>query len=345
MLRLTSRQSSVAALAVAAALLVAEPASAQKGTRGGRGSKPSAGRVSSRVQVRRVAPPSARSARVTGRSVKVQSFRGRSAARRPSTPSRQIRVNRVPTPRERSARAVRSAFTRKADVARLKAGSRDVRDRDRERMKDLFKRGDRPSRRRVGDDRLRRPRDDYRYRRGSGYGSGYRHGYRGGFHHGYHRGFADGYFYRHYHYYGPRLVFGYHYGGFGFYDGRWHFAIVIGGPVLVDYYVTRYGYSWWDGRPGSLYSWDRAARLYRADYTFDLTGRSCVELWIRTERGKDYVIEADPRYWNARDPGDLYQALWSQLEREGRLEIEDRDGALYVFPAGMIQQIEARPCR
>ena len=71
---------------------------------------------------------------------------------------------------------------------------------------------------------------------------------------------------------------------------------------------------------------------------------SCVELWIRTTNGDDYAIKVDPRYWNAKDPGDLYAALWAELDQEGQLQLEDINGALHVFPAGLIQQIEARAC-
>ncbi len=135
-------------------------------------------------------------------------------------------------------------------------------------------------------------------------------------------------------------MFGWHYGGFGFYHGRWHFAIVLGSPYVHHHYH----YSWWDGRYSSLVTWDRAMEVHRTDYRFDLTGKTCVELWIRTTDGTEYAIKADPRYWDARDPGDLYAALWSELEREGQLQIEDINGAVHVFPAGMIQQIEARAC-
>lgn len=69
-----------------------------------------------------------------------------------------------------------------------------------------------------------------------------------------------------------------------------------------------------------------------------------MELRLRTRDGDQHRIQVDPRYWDARDPGDLYAALWGQLEREGRLELEDIDGVLYVFPAGLLQEIEAAPC-
>ncbi len=139
-------------------------------------------------------------------------------------------------------------------------------------------------------------------------------------------------------------MFGYHFGGFGFYHGRWHFAIVIGSPVIIRHTYYRHYYSWWDARGTSLYTWDSARQLYPANYNFDLSGRSCVALWIRTNDGLDFEIKIDPRYYNARDPGDLYAALWTELERQGQLYIEDVNGAVHVFPAGVIRQIEARAC-
>lgn len=192
--------------------------------------------------------------------------------------------------------------------------------------------------------RHRRPATHHRHDHFS-YGLGFTYGYYNGYHIGYHNGYHDGYFFGHRHYYGPHLVFGYHYGGFGFYDGFWHFAIVIGGPVHVHYRYGHYHYRWWDSRPVTLYSWDRAVEAYPADYSFDRTGKSCVALWISTEDGEDYEINIDPAYYDARDPGDLYAALWSELEQNGRLEIEDVTGAVHVFPAGVIKQIEATPCR
>ena len=222
-------------------------------------------------------------------------------------------------------------------------------DRDRNRYQDLYRRQpddgrDRDSDRREYDDgRGRdRPNDGTNDRRR--YDRGYTYGYDRGYHRGYHRGYRDGRFYRHSHYYGRHLIFGYHYGGFGFYNGRWHFAIVIGSPVIVRHRHNYYHYSWWDSRGTSLYSWDRAVQIHPASYNFDLSGRSCVALWIRTSDGTDYEIKVDPRYYNARDPGDLYAALWTELERQGQLQIEDVNGAVHIFPAGMIQQIEAREC-
>lgn len=191
----------------------------------------------------------------------------------------------------------------------------------------------------------------WRGRRGDGYPraryrDGYGGGYHTGYHHGYHRGYRDGYwdghFYSHHHYYGHHRVFGFHFGGFGFYHNRWHFAIVIGSPYVLHHHHY-YNYSWWDGRGATLVTWERAAESYPATYTF--APGDCVELVLRTRDGNDYAIKVDPRYWNARDPGDLYAALWAELEETGQLQVEDLNGALHVFPAGMIQQIEARACR
>jgi hypothetical protein len=210
-----------------------------------------------------------------------------------------------------------------------------------------------------GDD-LRRRRDTRRdtreetttrrYYRPPGYGTGYRHGYYDGYtygyyrgyHRGYHIGHYDGHFYRHRHWYGPHLVFGYHFGGFGFYHGYWHFAIVLGSPY-VAHHNHYYNYSWWNGRGTSLVTWDSAVDAYPADYRFG--SGSCVGLLIRTTDGVDYAVKIDPRYYSARDPGELYAALWAELDQEGSLQIEDIHGAIHVFPAGMIQQIEATVCR
>jgi hypothetical protein len=169
---------------------------------------------------------------------------------------------------------------------------------------------------------------DYGYP--GGYGTGYRHGY------------YDGYFYRHRHWYGPHLIFGYHFGGFGFHHGYWHFAIVIGSPYVAHHHHY-YNYSWWNGRGTSLVAWDRAVEAYPADYRF--SSGSCVALWLRTTDGVDYTVKIDPRYYNANDPGELYAALWAELDQQGSLQIEDIHGAIHVFPAGMIQQIEATVCR
>lgn len=178
----------------------------------------------------------------------------------------------------------------------------------------------------------------YRY----GYYDGYTWGYYRGYHRGYHYGYYDGYFYGHRHWYGPHLVFGYHFGGFGFYHGYWHFAIVVGSPYIAHqpYY---YHYSWWDGRGASLVTWDSAVQAYPADYRFG--SGACVALWLRTTDGVDYTIKIDPSYYNAKDPGELYAALWAELDQHGSLQIEDIHGAIHVFPASMIQQIEATACR
>ncbi|UCC71888.1 MAG: hypothetical protein JSV86_16165 [Gemmatimonadota bacterium] len=192
--------------------------------------------------------------------------------------------------------------------------------------------------------RYTRPAYRYGYRRGYGYGyyDGYTWGYHRGYHVGYHVGYSHSHYYRHRHWYGPHLVFGYHFGGFGFYHGHWHFAIVIGSPY-VSHHHHYYHYSWWDGRGASLVTWDRAVQAYPADYTFG--SGSCVALWVRTTAGVEYKVQIDPRYYNVGDPGELYALLWAELENEGQLQIEDINGVIHVFPAGMIQQIEATACR
>jgi hypothetical protein len=186
----------------------------------------------------------------------------------------------------------------------------------------------------------------YPYGYGTGYRYGYWDGYTWGYHHGYGRGFyvgyTDGYYYWHRRWYGPHLIYGYHFGGFGFYQGRWHFAIVLGNPYIAHHHYY-YRYSWWDGRCASLATWDRAVDAYPADYSFDSS--SCVALWIRTTDGVDYTVKIDPSYYNARNPGELYIALWAELDQHGNLQLEDIHGAIHVFPAGMIQQIEATACR
>ena len=203
--------------------------------------------------------------------------------------------------------------------------------------------------RRRPDDRRRqadrhRPRTRHRYdhRR---YGYGHTFSYYNGYHRGYHYGFHDGYFYGHNHYYGPHLVFGFHYGGFGYHHGLWHFAIVIGSPVVVYNRHAYYNYTWWDGRGSSLMTWDNAVQAYPADYQWDLSRKNCVALWISTTDGENYEVKIDPAYWNAQDPGELYAALWSELDQNGRLELEDENGVIHVYPAGLIQQIEASACR
>jgi hypothetical protein len=178
----------------------------------------------------------------------------------------------------------------------------------------------------------------YRY----GYYDGYTWGYYRGYHRGYHYGYYDGYFYGHRHWYGPHLIFGYHFGGFGFYHGHWHFAIVIGSPY-VSHHPYYYRYSWWDGRGASLVTWESGVQAYPADYRFG--SGACVALWLRTTDGVDYTIKIDPSYYNAKDPGELYAALWAELDQHGSLQIEDIHGAIHVFPASMIQQIEATACR
>jgi hypothetical protein len=193
------------------------------------------------------------------------------------------------------------------------------------------------------DGRNRNDRRDRDYDRG--YERGYDHGYDRGYYRGYYRGHRSSGFYLHHHHYGSHRVYGHHYGGFGFYLGHWHFVMVIGSPIVVHQRYRYYGYDWWDGRGHSLYSWNRAMEAYPANYNFDLSRATCVSLWIRTTAGEDYVLKADPRFWNARDPGDLYAILWGQLEREGYIEIQDLSGIIHTFPAGTIQQIEARACR
>lgn len=203
--------------------------------------------------------------------------------------------------------------------------------------------------RRRPDDRRRqadrhRPRTRHRYdhRR---YGYGHTFSYYNGYHRGYHYGFHDGYYYGHNHYYGPHLVFGFHYGGFGYYHGLWHFAIVIGSPIVVYDRHAYYNYTWWDGRGSTLMTWDNAVQAYPADYRWDLSRKNCVALWITTTDGENYEVKIDPAYWNAQDPGELYAALWSELDQNGRLELEDENGVIHVYPAGLIQQIEASACR
>lgn len=193
-------------------------------------------------------------------------------------------------------------------------------------------------------DRLHR--DLPRYHPGYTYWNGFWDGYSFGYHRGYHVGFhyahAFHHHHLHHHYYGTHLVLGYHYGGFGYYANRWHFVLVIGAP-LVTYQPTWYGYSWWDGYGASLASWDRYSQVYEEDYRF-IDG-SCVELHVATTDRGTYEIKIDPRYYDADDPGDLYAELWSELSTQGELRIQDLNGVIHIFPAGVIQQIEARPCR
>lgn len=186
-----------------------------------------------------------------------------------------------------------------------------------------------------------RDRDRYRYRYRQGGGLGVRvHVYRPG-----------RYPYWRYRYgyrpYGFRRPL---FGGFGFRGDRWHFVIVLGVPVAVYDGYDRYGYwdgyhSWWDGRPANLYTWNRRPTVYRsAAYLSDLSRETCVELRLRTVQGREHLVRIDPREWGARDPGDLYAALWSELDQRGELELRDLDGSVYIFPQGTIQHIEASAC-
>jgi len=335
MLRTTSRTLATA-LGVALVLAAATPLSAQNTKRTSRDRKPSATSVASRAKVKRVPPPQSRTVRTTARALGARSTAGSNAART------TLRVNRAAAPQSGPRTTLSNAFSSRARLNELRVKPRERnRDVDREAYADMFRRRPDDNRNRQYDDgRDRRARDSDRRvrdnRKRRPYDSGYTYRY--------HRGYNDGRYYRHNHYYGPHLIFGYHYGGFGFYNGRWHFAIVIGTPVLVHRRYRPYRYAWWDGYGTSLITWNRAMEVYPASYTFDVSGGSCVELWIRTTDGADYEIKIDPRYYNARDPGDLYAALWGELEREGQLQLEDVNGAVHVFPAGMIQQIEARPC-
>jgi hypothetical protein len=258
-----------------------------------------------------------------------------------------VRINRAPAPESRGKTTLKSLYTRKGPKSDPKGNGRDVvRGVQKKKISDRYAqpRDDRGDR---GNGTVNRGNNGRRqpYAPGNrGYKRGYKRGYDRGYYDGWHNRYVRRHHYRHYHYYGPRRVWGFHYGGFGFYHGHWHFAIVIGGPVVVyRNYCGYYNYCWWDGRGASLVTWSAAAQVYPASYTF--TDGTCVELWIRTTDGEDYAVKVDPRYWNARDPGDLYAALWAQLDQEGQLQLEDINGALHIFPAGMIQQIEARVCR
>jgi len=359
MLRTTSRTLATL-LGVALVLALATPVSAQKEKRTQR-SRPSATKAVSSAKLKRASPTRSRSARTTATSLKSQS------AAKTNRVRNTVRVNRAADPKTRSGR-VATAFRSRATIGELKGTPRPRnRDADRERYQDLFRRPpddgrDRDADRERYQDLYRRPPDDGRDRdsdrrdrdydrdgrRRDGdrrdYDRNDRRRYDRGYDRGYNRGFRDGRYYRYHNYYGRHRVYGYHYGGFGFYNGHWHFAIVIGSPVIVRHRYNYYRYSWWDGYGTSLYTWDRAAQMYPASYNFDMSGRSCIALWIRTTDAADYEIKVDPRYYNARDPGDLYAALWTELERQGQLQIEDVNGAVHIFPAGMIQQIEARAC-
>lgn len=375
MLRIASR-SFVTSITFACLLGIAMPAAAQKVKSTRQSSRPSSSRPStvrvtsprpqartparSSVRATRPSTPSVRtttrastpSVRVTRPSVRtpssvrtptsVRTVQSRQGVKAQSTPSSQgiaVRVNRAPSVKGGTTSSAASRFRGSGvRVTGAESGTRAV---TRETYSSRFRQRTTPDYRY---DRYRyesRPRSNYR----RGYYEGYNYGYYRGFVHGRYYGYCFGGCYRRYHYYGPHLVFGWHYGGFGFWDGFWHFAIVIGDPVLVPYHIYHYHYTWWDGRPATLVTWERGVEAYPADYSFEATGCTCVELWLRTTEGADYQIQVDPRYWEARDPGELYAALWTELQETGRLQIEDIHGAVHVFPVGMIQQIEARACR
>jgi len=392
----TASRTLVAALAAVFVLAVAEPAVAQKAKARSGGS-----RGASSSQVKRAAPPKARSSS-SSRTVKAAP-RSSAPSVRPSVrvnqaspqarPSTTVRVNRAPAPQDRTRTALRvnraptaqerpttttkvnrtptvqerarttlrvnradpetrttlqSRYTRKNSPDDQRTKTRDsVRDAQKQKIADRYTqpRDDRGGRSdgsvNRGDNGRRQP---YRSGNGGSYDGGRKRGYDRGYYDGWHNRYVRLHHYRHYHYYGPRRVWGFHYGGFGFYHGFWHFAIVIGGPVIVyRNYCGYYNYCWWDPYGTNLVTWTAAVQTYPANYAF--ADGSCVELWIRTTDGEDYAVKVDPRFWNARDPGDLYAALWAQLDQEGQLQLEDINGALHVFPAGMIQQIEARACR
>lgn len=386
----TASRTLVAALAAVFVLAAAEPAVAQK-AKARSGSRSGA----SSSQVKRVAPPQARSSspsrtvkaapRSTVRSAPSSTVRVNRAPAPQSRPSTTVRVNRAPAPQDRTQSTVRvnrapapqdrtTVRVNRAPAPQERSTVRINRaptpeSRSQTTLKSLYTRkgpnGDPQGRdvvrgvqKKKISDAYTQPRDD-RGDRGNGNvnrgnnggrqpyapgNRGYRRGYDRGYYDGWHNRYVRRYHYHHYHYYGPHRVWGFHYGGFGFYHGYWHFAIVIGGPVVVyRNYCGYYNYCWWDGRGASLVTWNAAVQAYPASYTF--AEGTCVELWIRTTDGEDYAVKVDPRYWNARDPGDLYAALWAQLDQEGQLQLEDINGALHIFPAGMIQQIEARACR
>ncbi len=340
---LNGKRTLVMMLSVACVLTIAAPAAAQTSKTTRRTSRPSVVRV--RTQSR------GSSARTQVRSTR--SSRARLRAAPAATRSNLVRVNRATSSsRQRAAISRPTVIRPRINVAARKSRTSGTNlvtyrrqpdggtDRD-DYVATFRRRPDQPierDRRVVTRRRYYRPYDGYGY----GYYNGYTYGYYRGYHRGYHVGYTHGYYDAHYHYYGPHLVFGWHFGGFGFYHGRWHFALVLGDPY-VRHHRHYYHYSWWDGCGTSLMTWDRAVQAYPADYVF--SGGACVELWLRTTQGDDYTIKIDPRYWNARDPGELYAAFWSELEREGRLQIQDINGAVHIFPAGLIQQIEARACR
>lgn len=372
MLRITSR-TALAALGVACLLALASPASAQKVKSSSKASVRARAGVARAGGARMKSAPRARSSSI---SRKLSHTRPTPQRRWAGNPNNNVRVDRKANGvRTRKRTAIKSGkaktittrqpkvyrvasrkgtsvkarnggttFTKRGrTVLDVKRGTGKV---DREGYANTF-RVRQPIDRSVREPAVRhpgyRPHTRHRYDHHLD-GFGHTYWYDGGFHRGYHLGFRHGYYYGHHHYYGPHLVFGFHYGGFGFYHDYWHFAIVIGAPIVVyrPYYYY-YPYRWWDGRAASLVTWDRAAEAYRADYTFG--ANSCVMLWIATNDDTDYKINVDPAYWNARNPGDLYAALWSELEQNGRLEIEDENGVIHVFPAGTIRQIEATACR
>lgn len=361
----------VATLGVACVLTIAVPAEAQTSKTTTRTRRPSTVRVSTRTTrttTRAQARPQAPSrTRTQAQSVRTSSTtRLRIAANQPPAQLRNtVRVNRAASSNgvsdvrtQRTVRTQGSAISRQvltrpainvaSDKTRTRsddAGTlrrRPGRD-DREPADAIRQRTERGTSRYTV---RRAPRHTYRDGYRDGYRSGYREGYTWGYYRGHHRGYHVGYvhnhYYRHRHYYGPHVVLGYHFGGFGFYHGHWHFAIVIGDPY-VHHHHHYYHYSWWDGRGATLVSWQNAAQAYPADYRF--VEGSCVGLWLRTVDGSEYQIKIDPRYYNANNPGDLYAELWAELEQEGQLQIEDINGAIHVFPAGTIQQIEATSCR
>jgi len=376
MLRIASR-TFVTTITLACLLGITTPAAAQKVKSSRQASRPSPVRVTSprpqartparsSVRVTRPSTPSVRTTRPSTPSVRVTQPSTRTSVRaaRPATPTsvrvRQaspqavktrstagsptpvVRVNRAPAVRGGTTSSPASGF--RGSGVKVSGVENDTRAVTRETISSRFRTRTTPRYRYDGyRDYPRRPND----RRGYyyGYNYGYYRGYNRGFVHGRYYGYCFGGCYARYHYYGPHMVFGWHYGGFGFWDGFWHFAIVIGDPVLVPYHIHHYHYSWWDGRPATLVTWDRAVEVYPADYSFEAAGCNCVELWLRTTDGTDYKIQVDPAYWSARDPGELYAALWTELQETGKLQIEDIHGAIHVFPAGMIQEIEARACR
>lgn len=204
--------------------------------------------------------------------------------------------------------------------------------------------------RRRGTERTRRGRISHGHGHHTSHGYHETHGHHH-FPHGHH-GHGHGHFGHGVHFGHRHHFLGFHFGGFGFHHGHWHFALVIGAPVVwysdpYSYHYRhhhRYYHSWWDGDVARLRDWDERY-AERASARFDLEGESCVELRVRTRDGTEFTVSVDPRYWDARDPGDLYAALWAELEEYGRLELEDRlDGRVYTFEAGQIQEIEAAPC-